>query len=161
MKIIFLLIIIAGFSYIGYGFSSFYKVRLRFFKDFLNFLEFCQTQITFYHNKIDEIFLEFSQQNQCGKELTKFLQKVKNQFTLNQNISVELFLLNPNEQKLLTNFFNNLGKTSTDKQNELIEFNKSQIKLISNDCEEKAQKFSPLATKLGFLLGLAMAICLI
>lgn len=161
LKILLLLIIIIGCTYIGYGFSNYYKVRLKFFKDFLNFLEFCKTQITFYHNKIDEIFLGFLEQNQCSKDLKKFLQKIKEQFISNKIINVELFILNSNEQKLLANFFNNLGKTNVEKQNELIEFNKFQIKSVLTDCEEKTQKFAPLATRLGFLLGLAIAICLI
>ena len=160
MHIFILIIIVVGCSYLGYGISNYYKNRQKFYKDFLNFLEICEVQITFYHNKLDTIFDNFLKDNHCSADFAKFLQKVKTQFNNQSTIKVEGIVINTEEQKLLSNFFNNLGKTNSQNQKEIIEFNKAQFKTIASECESKAQKNAPLATKLGFLLGLAIAICL-
>lgn len=159
-KIILLIVVIIGCTYIGWGLSNYYTIRHAFYKDFLNFLEFCEIEITFYHNKMQSIFDSYIETSPSSKEFIKFLNKTKLQFE-NDNIKVDNLLLSSNEQKLLANFFNGLGTTNAEKQGDLIEYNKSQFQIISNECAGKAQKFAPLCTRLGFLFGLAIAICLI
>ena len=160
MHLLILIIIVFGCSYIGYGICNYYKSRYVFFKDFVIFLEICEVQIVFYHNKINTIFANFLENNQCSKEFSNFLRKIQMQFKEHNKIKVDGVLLNVDEQKMIVNFFNNLGKTNSQNQKEIIEFNKTQFKSKAVECENIVKKNAPLATKLGFLLGLAIAICL-
>jgi len=161
MNIVLSLVVIVGCSYIGYGVGRYFKTREKIWNDFVNFCEFCDVQIGFFQNKLQSIMDKFVETNSTQKETKKMFKKIGTDLQNAKNLKIESIFLNDDEKGQLNDFFNALGKSSADNQKNLIGHHKSIFSKYQKDCTESVKKNAPLATKLGFFLGLALAICLL
>lgn len=165
MKWVLLIFIVVCFSYIGYGFSKYYSRRNKFFEDLILFSERLCIDIAFSKDKMLSIV------NACKLEVSKDLERVllvyeKYLVGEIEDFTEEMYfetsnLLNEDEQSSIKLFFKNLGRLDSKNQTKEIENFKTKFELLRKNSDIENRKFGGLFIKLGFILGLTLAILLI
>ena len=165
MKFILVGIVVLGMGYIGFGLSSFYKRRKRFFEDLILFCEKLCVDISFSKETLSSIIS--SNLNYFSKDfvsvLNLYLSYLKTNTTeLNSQIIFnKSTLIKDEEKELVTVFFKSLGRL--DASNQVSEINNFKTKFLNfkTVAEEENKKFGGLSLKLMLLLGLLVVIILI
>jgi len=159
--LILIFIVICG--YIGFGFSSYYNSRLKFFKNLELLFEKLCLEINYSQHKLVSIMQDFSTKN---KDVVKLISNYVVCLNQNEKLTVEtLFkeikILNSEEKNILNLFFMSLGKLDVSNQIKQLENQKEQIKIYYQKADEEAKKYVPLYMKLGIIFGLLLALIFI
>ena len=158
LKIFLCILIVCGCGYLGFSISLYYKKREKFFNDFVDFLNYSKTQISFFQNRLIDIFFNFD----CSGELKRIINlKAKQIDSGVVEIIKKPSFISDNEWQWIIGFLDNLGKCDVDTEidNIMSVLEKaSQYKHLSKlDFEKKGIANA----KLGFAFGLALAIIFI
>ena len=164
MKIVLLCLIITCCTYIGFGFSSFYRRRVKFFLDIIAFQNKLVVEIAFKQNKLKEIIDEFVKR--CGADFKSVLKNFKENYLLGKKNLEENMLFRKNicltddEKRTIFGFFKSLGKYDCENQIKEIEDYKKTFETSLVDAQAENKKYSSLYVKLGLMAGLIIAILL-
>ncbi|MBO4412856.1 MAG: hypothetical protein J5779_02460 [Clostridia bacterium] len=165
MKIFLIFTIIACSTYIGYGFSSYYRQRLRFFKDIKDFASKLILEINFSKKNLQEIVQGniVSYGSDFKKVLECFLNYLKDvNFEMsNSEMFFKKSVLTGDEQELVLMFFKALGKYDLFNQIKEIENYKSKFEASIESADAENKKYGGLYVKLGLLGGILIGILLI
>lgn len=156
MKFLFLGLIFASISYIGFQYGNSYKEKVNFYNEFSNFLLYLKSQISFLKVDLLSIFKEFKTKD---KNLRILLNNFRENL-LNDKI-INLSILKEDENLEIFNFFKGLGKSDCFSQNDFIE---RQIEIFEKklkECKEANLKYGNMYKKLGVLLAFFICIVLI
>lgn len=165
MKIFFLCLIITCCTYLGYGFSSYYRRRLRLFKDVLNFASKMIVDINFSRSNLKEI-IQNSLSN-YGSDFKTILNNFLSYLGDNSNLLSEEILLSGiknlsvEDKQTLFLFFKGLGRYDAESQIKELENYKKKFDDLKLVAEAENKKYGGLYIKLGLMLGLLIAILLI
>ena len=156
ISLILSVLIIACSSYIGWGIQSYYKNRIVFYNNVDNFLHYLIGNINFYKDSINKILSNFlSTTNE-----SKYLKNIIVAF-MNDKRDFDSIVVKKEERQLLANIFNHLGKSDSENQIDGLKNFSTQVQFLIKKSREDYEKVGKNATKLGFLFGLALAICLL
>ncbi|MDD2227408.1 MAG: stage III sporulation protein AB [Clostridia bacterium] len=160
MKYLILILIVVICGYIGFGLSSYYSNRLKFFKNLELLFEKLCLEINYSQHKLVSIMQDFSTKN---KDVMKLISNYVVCLNDNEKLTVEaLFreikILNSEEKNILNLFFMSLGKLDVSNQIKQLENQKEQIKRYYQKADEEAKKYVPLYMKLGIIFGLLLAL---
>ena len=165
MKIVFLCLIICCCTYIGYGFSTYYRKRLRFFKDACDFASKLIVEINFSKTNLKNIIANSLNVygsdfkfvlNNFSSYLSKEVDSLTSDFLLKKN-----FNLGSEDKQTLFLFFKSLGRYDAENQILEIENFKNKLEDVKKQCEVECKKYSSLYIKLGLMLGILIAIILL
>lgn len=165
MKIALLCLIIAGATYIGYGLSSYYRKRFRFFKDCTSFASKLIVDINFSKTNLKEIIN--SNLNSYAGEFKHILNGYLNYLSSEAVLISETLLfkkntfLNDEEKQTLFLFFKSLGRYDAENQIKEIQNFTAKFQDLQKTAELESKKYSALYIKLGLMLGILVAIILI
>ena len=148
-------VIILCSTYLGWGLSNYYKRRIVLFQNLDDFINFAISNINFFKDSVEIIINQFLKSHSLSKEFRDCLVKIKN------NVEFNSILLKKNENNLLNDVFQFLGKNDSENQIVGLKNYSNQISMYLKQAEEDNKKIGSISTKLGFLLGLLIAICLI
>jgi len=148
-------VIILCSTYLGWGLSNYYKRRIVLFQNLDDFINFAISNINFFKDSVEIIINQFLNSHSLSKEFRDCLVKNKN------NVEFNSILLKKNENNLLNDVFQFLGKNDSENQIVGLKNYSNQISIYLKQAEEDNKKIGSISTKLGFLLGLLIAICLI
>lgn len=156
IKYIIAIVVVMCFIYLGWGLGNYYKKRIRIFQELDDFLNYAIGNINFFKDSTCSIYNSYLERFNPSKQFSDILNKQIQGKTLENTLYLKKV-----ESVLLTNIFSNFGKS--DSENQIAEFKNysEQIKIILNKCREDDDKIGKISTKLGFLFGLALAICLL
>ena len=163
MKYIILFVVVLLCGYIGYGLSSYYTSRTKFFKNLELLFEKLNLEINFSQSKLIQIMQNFSTQN---KEVKKLINNFVNCLEYDLEIKVELLfkdikILNTEEKNIINIFFLSLGKLDVINQTKQLQGQKEQLNLLYKTAEQEEKKFAPLYLKMGIIAGLLLALLLL
>lgn len=165
MKILLIFAIIASSTYIGFGFASYYRQRLRFFKDIQDFASKLILEINFSKKNLQEVVE--SNISTCGNDFKKiliyflnYLKDINFQFSKDLMFSKKT-VLSFEEQQLVFMFLSGLGKYDLFNQIKEIENYNGKFKALIESAELENKKFGGLYIKLGLMLGILIGILII
>lgn len=149
-------LVITCSSYIGWGIQNYYKSRIVFYENIDNFLHYLSNNINFYKDSINAILKEYVETSSDSKHLKNIISSY-----LKGNMNCEAVIIKKEEKQLVKNIFSHLGKS--DSENQIAGFANfsTQVQLLAEKCRQDYEKEGKIATKLGILFGLALAICLL
>ena len=148
-------IIILCSTYLGWGIGNYYKKRIILFQNFDDFINYACSNINFFKDSVDKIISQFVNSHSLSKEFKECLDKnkFKNDFSI--------LLFKKNENILLNDVFRYLGKNDSENQIVGLKNYSNQVNLYLKQAKDDYKKIGSISAKLGFLLGLLIAICLI
>ncbi|MDD4815811.1 MAG: hypothetical protein PHQ62_01555 [Clostridia bacterium] len=163
MKYVILVIVVILCGYIGYGLSSYYTNRTKFFKNLELLFEKLNLEINFSQSKLIQIMQNFSTQN---KEVKKLISNFVNCLEYDLEIKTDVLfkdikILNNEEKNVINIFFLSLGKFDVINQTKQLQGQKEQLNLLYKTAEQEAKKFAPLYLKMGIIAGLLLALLLL
>ncbi len=150
------ILIIACSSYIGWGIQNYYKNRISFYNNLDNFLHYLINNINFYKDCVNKILVNYL----SATNDSKYLKNIIIDFMDGKN-DFDSIVVKKDEKQLLTNIFNHLGKSDSENQIAGLTNFSTQVQFVLKKCREDYEKVGKITTKLGFLFGLALAICLL
>lgn len=165
MKCVLLCLIITCSTYIGYGFSSYYRKRLRLFKDCHNFANKLIVDINFSKNNLKEIIS--SSLGNYGSEfkqiLNRFLDYLNSHATIlkSEDIFVKNNFLSVEEIQVIFTFLKGLGRYDAENQIKELEDFKLKFDELKQQANNENKKYGALYVKLGLMFGIMLAILLI
>lgn len=158
LKIFLCFFIVLGSGYIGFSVSLHYRKREKFWSDFFDFLNYTKSQISFFQNRLANIFKDFN----CDSELKNVLIAKYKNFDSPESCELKkLSYLNDNEWNLINDFLDSIGKTDSSTECERIEAMIVKINEKRQFAKIELSKKGSASTKLGFACGLAISIILI
>ena len=164
MKIVLCIILVVLFGGIGYGISSNYIKRKRFFFELNNFLIFLKTEISFSQTKLETIINNFKQRA-CSKDLIilldNYLISLSRNLLTKDNLFQKTSILSEQEKESIYLFFNGLGKIDVFNQIDVIEKFINTSAEYLNIAKEESSKYSALYTKLGIIIGAFLSLVII
>ena len=162
MKILFVLVIVFGCSYTGFGMSKNYKRKVSFYQDLLLFCSGLKSDISFFNLKLEKIF----QKAQMGyeKEFAHLCEVAL--FSINSGSSClvdeeqvsKLAFLSQSEVQAISNFFSILGKSDEKNQRRQTEVYEKMFFDFFENAKEEYKNKGALYGKLGIYTGLFVAI---
>lgn len=157
MKIMLCISIVIAFTYIGKELTNNYYIRLNYFKDMKNFLEYCKLNISFNTPSIIHLIEGYEFQS---KFLKQDMINYKNSLINNYEIKLCNFLIG-NEKIIIQSFINDFGKK--DKTETLNLFCKyiDECSIYLNKLNEIEKQKGILPLKLSLSLGVLICILLI
>lgn len=155
MKIFLILVICISIFYLGVCFSKYYKKKLIFFNNLLNFCEILESQIQFKKITINQIIVE--NLNSFDFEFKQFL----NEYYLKNNYNYSCMFLNSNENLIVKKFFKSLGKFDVKGEINNLKNQQNLLKIKQAEINDKNNKIGVLGTKLGSLCAILVFIILI
>lgn len=155
MKIFLILVICISIFYLGVCFSKYYKKKLVFFNNLLNFCEILESQIQFKKITINQIIVE--NLNSFDFEFKQFL----NEYYLKNNYNYSCMFLNSNENLIVKKFFKSLGKFDVKGEINNLKNQQNLLKIKQAEINDKNNKIGVLGTKLGSLCAILVFIILI
>lgn len=163
MQIIPYLIIVGGFSYVGYGIGAYYIKRERFMLDIIAFCKALKVQIGFSSNTlkdiVENIMSEFSPPfKQILKSYLKVLKKY-DYVTVNiLSKNLNNIYLEEAENNVMLQLFNFLGKSDSQHQIEAIDGYLYSFNSYLLQSRNQKIKYAGLYKKLGFFAGVLVCI---
>lgn len=162
MKFVLIIVLVALCTYVGYGFSKFYVNRYDFFKEFVLFLNKVNLSINFSKDKLKNILGEYKTPS---KELTfilkNFLVCLEQKNLSEKQLFAGCKLLKSEEKSTLLAFFNSLGRFDLAGQTKHIESFAKDFELRQKHAEQEKNKYSPLFTKLGLIIGVLISLIML
>ena len=163
MQLFLIVLIICGISYIGYGLSAYYKKRYTLMSDILLFCDCLSNDIDFLHTPLKKILTE--RNVQFAPELNKLLAQYKsildNGKLLEFNQPISSIYFKKEEAEMFMSLLYELGKSDSVSQIATIKNFKIAFTKYHSEAAEEHKKYSPLALKLGVLIGILLGIILI
>lgn len=156
-----ILVVVVGLcGYIGFGFSSYYTNRAKFFKSLELLFDKLKTEIRFSQHKLIEILCAFPSHSVHTKKLIKNFVDCLNldKEISNQNLFADIKILSEDEKNLLLIFFQTLGKFDALNQTNQIATQQNELANFAKRSEDDAKKYAPLYIKLGIIVGLVVAL---
>lgn len=152
--------VVVLFGYLGYGFSSYYTSRSKFFKNLELLFEKLNLEINFSQSKLIEIIKNFDTHNKDVKKLScNFIRCLEYDLEItNQAIFEGIKILNDDEKNVVCMFLKTLGKFDAFNQTKQLASQKQELNLLYKSAEEEAKKYAPLYIKLGIIAGLVVAL---
>ena len=157
----FILFAIAGIcTYIGWGFSSYYTNRSKFFKSIELLFDKLKTEIRFSQGKLIEILNDFQSHSQDAQTLIKNFIDCLNfdKDICPENLFENIKILNEDEKNVLAIFFKTLGKFDAFNQTNQLANQQVQLAQFFTKAEEDAKKYGTLYIKLGIIAGLVIVL---
>ena len=162
MKYILIIVLIACCTYIGIGVSKYYSKRRYFFSDLVLFMDKLRLDISFSKEKIGVIIKNFQEGSRVFEKLkVNFLNILENNHFDEKKLFEGINILKENEKTTLTIFFKSLGRFDSINQTNQIKVFKEEIKKLESNCINQYQKFGSLSIKLGFIVGVLLALILV
>ena len=153
MNIVFGLLLICVFTYLGKRYAVRYNIRRDFFADFYKFNGSMTAEMTFGRRTLTEL-------EQKGRYQSPFALALK--YCIDRAEPPDFkTLLTPEENDFLENYFLGLGKSDGVTQLKMFESAEAPLKKYKDDAQEKAVKYSALSVRLSFLFGLMAFILII
>lgn len=163
IKILLVLIVVGGFSYVGFGIASHYKKRDEFFAGLLSLCDKVRADIDFSGKSLSAIFdgLKFS--GAIGKLVENFCEYLKNKDLKlsSKQLFRGIWILKDEEKNVVLDFFSRLGRHDSDNEVKLIDDFKTLIEPLSKIAGEEKNKYGKMSVKVSFLLGLMVAILIV
>lgn len=156
IKFILVLVIIICFTYIGYSLSNYYKKRVVFFTECVNFCNSISLKINFSKSLLKE--LVDKQIEICKSDLKNILKEFLTSYSL-QNIKT--YYLSDDEKATVINFINDLGKFDCENQLNQIEKCKKEFDCLLESSTKEKSKYAGLYLKIFFLIGIVISILII
>ncbi len=151
IAVIFVSMVYAG-KYAAYT----YKQRQRELDGLCEIVAFITIQIEYYNLRLDEIYSRLN-----VEKLPDFTEKLKQTADFEQSLAESKLHLKPSELATLTDFAQNLGKSSRDEQLRLCRYTEERLK---SDCESSHRdldKRVKVAESMGLCVGLMAFIALL
>lgn len=166
MKVVLIIVVILGFSYIGNGFGGWFFKKKKLINNIVNFCGLLKVQIDFSNNEISKIIENNMDSYDYALKgiLKSYVKLLKKESHIDLEVlrkNIKTNYLEEEELNTLLSFFNELGKSDKDNQiniinNYLVTFN-SYLK----ESEISAKKYGTLFKKLGFFAGVLVSIILL
>ena len=154
MKIIFLIIIMLCFIYIGFSISEGHKKKTLYIYDFKNFLVFAKSNISYNFLAVNDIVKNYNFSSyELKLDITKCLNGNKSDYFF------DLFL--SNEKVCIKSFFDNFGKKDFQETINLINITMTESTSIYDNLIKNSAKNTILPLKLLIYLGAVICILLV
>lgn len=154
MKIALLLILFSSVSLLGFQVSKVYSNKENFYLELNNFVTFLIGEISFLKTDLVKI----SENYKCKNLIfNNFLENLKN-ILLFENEFKNIDILNDNENIILKNFVENLGKNDSTTECEKLKSFLESFKLKLDETREQNNKYGAMIKKLGVLGGILLCI---
>ena len=153
IKILCLVFLFGGVSYIGISLSNNYIKRERFFNELISFCNVLSNNIKFNKNKLKIVIGD--NKDHYKTELKNFLEDYLN------NKKNQISILTEFENQKLLEFFNSIGKMDTCGELNNIENYKIVFNEFYDSCKSKNKKYGNLYSKLGIIFALILVIVLV
>ena len=154
MKIILIAILFSSVSFLGFQISKVYSNKERFYLELNNFVNYLISEISFLKTDLVKISENYNCTNSVFSE---FLNNLKNKLLFETEYK-NIDLLNENENLIIKNFVDNLGKndsaTECDKLKNYLENFKQKL----SETREQNKKYGSMIKKLGALGGILLCI---
>lgn len=162
MKIALIIILICCCTYIGHGFSKYYTSRKVFFEDMILLMDKLKLDIAFSKEKIGNIISSFEPMSKHQKKLCQnFLGMLQNNKFETDKLFENITILKSDEKNVLGIFFKTLGRFDLENQtNQIISF-QNQIQQYKDNAQSLCDKYGSIFTKLGFIVGVLLALILL
>lgn len=156
LSLILSILVISCSSYIGWGIQNYYKNRIIFYENLDNFLHYLMNNINFYKDSVTTILKDYLK----TANDSRYLKNLINSY-LNGNVDCDLLIIKKDERQLVKNIFNHLGKSDCENQIAGLTNFSAQAQFLIKKSRNDYEKEGKIATKLGILFGVALAICLL
>lgn len=165
MKWVLCVVIICCSTYIGYSITNFQKKKKLIYEDMIMLCNFLENSISFSMDTIQVIINNHissfkSPIRNAVEQYVNLLEKAREISHNDLNQSLKNNYLDKNENIELCDFFYNLGRLGREEQIKQISAFKSSFDEKNNLHGEKVAKNSGIHTKIGFFVGLLIAILL-
>ena len=162
MKFVMIIVLVSLCWYVGFGFSKYYGNRSEFFKEFVFFLNKVSLNINFSKDKLKTILTDYKT---SSKELSLILKNFLGCLEQKNLSEKQLFngckLLKQEEKSTLLSFFQSLGHFDLVGQTKHLENFAKDFELRQKQAEEEKNKYAPLFTKLGLIVGVIISLILL
>lgn len=152
------ILIVIACTYIGIGFDSFYKNKIKILKDFSTFIDFSVAEISYLKTDIPSLLTKNNQMNSC--RLSKALMSIDNPIDFNSQ-QLCISMLNLSEKELIVNYIKDISRLDINAQKAFAEEYKQRVNKYIKNIEEEQSVKGKLAKKLAPLVGLAVMIIII
>ena len=135
MKYVILIIIVVIFAYLGYGLSTYYTNRKKFFNNLVFLFEKLNLEINFSQPKLISIMQEFNTQNQ-NKDICKLIKNYTSALEKNEEMEKttlfkDIKILKDEEKNIIHLFFVGLGKLDVINQTKQLDSQKIELKIFA------------------------------
>ena len=165
VKIILIVVVILGFTYIGFGIASYYKKRNKFFREFVLLVDKLRAEIQFSQKGLGLILKDqvASKEDSLGRVVGNFVEYISNKDIVldSKHLFKGLCFLKTQEKGEILNFFKSLGRHDSENEVALLDNFKEYLLVNSSTCSIEETKYGKMAIKISFLLGLMIAILLV
>ena len=162
MKITFLLSIVVLFGFVGFGISSHYSDRKKFFFELKGFANALKNEISFSLTKlvdaVEKLNLQYKNKS-LNQLLDNYLSILKNKQEISSGILFKnINILTEQEKNHIFLFFKRLGHVDIFNQLSEIDNYVDVFDEYYISSKKDSEKYCPLYTKMGVLIGLFVAI---
>lgn len=163
IKIVLILIVVGGFTYVGFGISSYYKKRADFFAELMNLCDKVRAEIDFSGKNLTAIFENQKYEGNLGKVVQNFVEYLKNNDVnlTNKQLFHGVRILKDEEKSMIFDFFARLGRHDSNSEVKLIDDFKNLVEPHQKLSNDEKIKFGKMSVKVSFLLGLMVAILIV
>lgn len=166
IKLILCIAIIALCGFIGYGISSHYSDRKKFFFSLTNFLNSLKTNIEFSATNLKKILMAELKQNTKSKDFCKMIENYLMSLDcgdefIKETLFNNIKILTEEEKECIFYFFKKLGKVDSFSQIEEIDKLFKVNGIYYSDAKEESKKYGSLYIKLGIIIGAFIALMII
>ena len=160
IKILLCLTLLIFTSGVGYAFASKYRKRKVFFAQFHEFNQKFLQELAYSKRPIKEFLQAYPYKGEFLALLEEYREKLGQDNFFNEYFSLNTFLA-IDEEKLIIEYFKQLGKGDTDSQKSLFSVRAKDLEILKDKTEKEYKKYAELYVKLGVLVGLAIIIVII
>lgn len=162
MKFFMILLLILLCTYVGYGFSKYYINRHDFWKEMKLFLNKVNLDINFSREKLKPIIHSYTAKSKELQLLLKNFILCLDEGTITEKaLFAGIKLLFEDEKNILFPLFKNIGHFDLQGQTKQLENYIEIIDKYQKDTETEKNKFAPLFTKLGLIIGVVISLILL
>lgn len=165
MKIVMVVAVVVLCGVLGRGLANSYVDRKKFFIELRVFVLQLKSDINFSMKKL-VLIIDEVKSNTRSKIFEKLLSNYKQKYLIenvdaNQDLFFGVDILSESEMAIVSDFFMNLGKTDVFNQNEMINNFLKRVEEFNVGAKTDSDKYCPLYTKLGILVGLFVALIVV
>lgn len=153
IKIISLLIMLIGPTYVGFEVALNYSKKEKFFSELNLFCNMLSNNIKFNKNKIKTVI--FDNLDNYSNDLKDCLKN----YIENKKLYVDF--LNKYQNTKVSEFFNGLGNFDSNSEISYIENYKLLFQEFGNKCKEDNKRYGSMCSKIGVIVGLVLVILFI
>lgn len=162
MKIVLIIVLIGCCTYIGYGFSKYYTLRNVFFADMTLLMDKLKLDIKFSKEKVGDIVKNF---NPFSKHFKLLCDNFVGILEVGKFDEQQLFdginFLKLEEKNTLQAFFKSLGRFDIENQTNQINSFLEEVKKYQISASADKDKYSSLFIKIGFIIGVLIALIIV